>query len=49
VDTAPLRSEKRSSGEPGVTLTFAGITFAPGHYLYADEDGVIVADRELSG
>jgi regulator of ribonuclease activity A len=49
LNTAPLRSEKRGSGEPGVTLTFAGITFAPGHYLYADEDGVIVADRELSG
>ena len=40
LNSAPLRSEKKnSSGEGGVTLTFAGVSFAPGHYLYADEDG----------
>jgi regulator of RNase E activity RraA len=26
---------------------FAGITFTPGHYLYADPDGIIVTDRDL--
>ena len=24
-------------------LSFGGVTFAPGHYVYADEDGVVVA------
>lgn len=48
LNTTPMRSAKHGSGERGVILTFAGITFAPGHYLYADEDGLIVADGALS-
>jgi regulator of RNase E activity RraA len=28
-------------------VTFAGITFTPGGYLYADSDGIIVAERDL--
>jgi regulator of RNase E activity RraA len=28
-------------------VTFAGVTFAPGQWLWADRDGVIVADRQL--
>lgn len=49
LNTAPMRSEKNGSGERGVTLTFAGVGFAPGHFLYADGDGLLVADRELGG
>lgn len=30
-----------------VIATFGGVTFLPGEYLYADEDGVIVSDRAL--
>jgi regulator of ribonuclease activity A len=47
LNTAPMRSQNRDPGERGVTLTFAGISFARGHYLYADEDGLLVAEREL--
>ncbi|GAB4439362.1 MAG: ribonuclease E activity regulator RraA [Chloroflexi bacterium OHK40] len=43
----PRRSIKRGEGVRGATLRFAGLTIAPGAYLYADEDGVIVADRAL--
>lgn len=43
----PLRSAKRGQGERDVSVSFAGISFTPGHYLYADEDGVIVAARAL--
>ena len=32
----PRRSEKRGSGQVGIPVTFAGVTFTPGHYLYAD-------------
>lgn len=46
--TNPLRSAKNGAGERDVLVSFAGITFAPGEYLYADEDGVIVAERELA-
>jgi regulator of ribonuclease activity A len=49
LNTAPRRSEKNGFGERGSTLTFAGISFVPGHFLYADEDGLLVADGELGG
>lgn len=47
--TSPMRSAKRGVGELGGALSFAGVTFSPGHYLYADEDGIVVAERSLIG
>jgi len=46
--TMPLRSEKRGEGERDVPVRFAGVTFRPGDWLYADEDGVIVARGPLA-
>ena len=43
----PRRSAKEGVGERDVPVSFAGITFTPGHHLYADADGIIVADRDL--
>jgi regulator of ribonuclease activity A len=43
----PLRSHKRTPGKLDVVARFAGITFTPGHYLYADADGIVVASRPL--
>jgi regulator of ribonuclease activity A len=43
----PRRSGKEGAGERDVLVHFAGITFTPGHYLYADPDGIIVTDRDL--
>ena len=43
----PLRSAKRGQGQRDVPVTFAGVTFMPGQYLYADADGIVVADRAL--
>lgn len=45
--TVPRKSGKRGEGEQGVAVTFAGLTFTRGCYLYADRDGVIVASRDL--
>jgi regulator of ribonuclease activity A len=45
--TIPLRSEKRGDGERDVPVRFAGVTFRPGDYLYADEDGIVVAREQL--
>ncbi len=45
--TVPRRSGKEGAGERDVAVDFAGITFTPGHYLYADADGILVADRDL--
>lgn len=45
--TYPLKSEKRGLGTPDVTVAFAGVRFEPGHYVYADEDGIITSPKAL--
>lgn len=45
--THPRRSFKRGQGETNVVVQFGGVTFRPGDYLYADEDGIVVSQREL--
>jgi regulator of ribonuclease activity A len=43
----PMKSAKKGAGERDVPVTFAGVTFTPGQWLYADGDGVIVAERAI--
>ena len=43
----PMKSIKKGAGDVGVAVTFAGQTIRPGDWLYADDDGVIVAKRPL--
>jgi len=43
----PLRSVKRNEGQRDVPVAFAGLRIQPGHYVYADIDGIIVAERAL--
>ena len=45
--TNPRKTDKRDVGERGSPVTFAGVTFVPGHMLYADRDGVVVAPDAL--
>ncbi|MEC9464664.1 MAG: ribonuclease E activity regulator RraA [Myxococcota bacterium] len=45
--THPRKSIKRGIGERDLPVTFGGVTFTPGHFLYADGDGVLVAPRIL--
>lgn len=45
--TSPRRSGKTGAGQQNIPLQFAGVTLRPGSYLYADEDGLIVAERDL--
>jgi regulator of ribonuclease activity A len=47
LNTYPLKSSKRDNGLTDVPLTFAGVNIAPGDYLYADKDGVLVSPKEL--
>lgn len=44
----PRKSVKRGLGEKDVVVTFAGATFTPGHRLYADRDGIILAEHALT-
>lgn len=48
LSTHPLKSVKRGVGESDVPVTFGGVTFVPGEYLYADDDGVIVSAAPLT-
>ena len=48
MNTHPLKSAKTHPGERGCTVAFAGVEFVPGMYVYADEDGVIVGETELT-
>jgi regulator of ribonuclease activity A len=43
----PRKSAKLGAGERDVPVTFAGLEFHPGHYLYADEDGIAVCEGRL--
>ncbi len=43
----PRKSAKESVGESEVPVEFGGVEFAPGAWLYSDEDGIVLAAREL--
>lgn len=47
LNTHPQKSVKRGVGEKNLAVTFGGVTFNPGEWLYADEDGVLVSARSL--
>jgi regulator of ribonuclease activity A len=49
LNAVPMRSGKNGDGERGGTVRFAGVVFAPGRFVYADTDGVLVAERDLLG
>ncbi len=48
LQAVPRRSARAGAGERGLPVAFAGITFTPGAWLYADRDGIVVADRKLA-
>ena len=41
----PLPTEKRGAGQSQVAVVIQGISVCPGDWLYADEDGIVIADR----
>lgn len=43
----PLPTEKRNEGLSDVTVQLAGVAVAPGHWVYADADGIVVADTAV--
>lgn len=47
IDTHPMKTIKRNVGEADIPVSFGGVTFTPGEWLYADEDGVIVSANAL--
>ncbi len=45
--TNPQRGAKLGVGEIDVQVTFGGVTFTPGQWLYSDEDGIVVSSDPL--
>jgi regulator of ribonuclease activity A len=43
----PWRSSKNGTGQLDVPVTFGGVEFRSGSWLYSDEDGILVAERRL--
>ena len=43
----PRRSRKLGHGEREVPVTFGGVLFEPGAYVYADGDGIVVSPPAL--
>lgn len=48
IATHPRKSEKGlHTGRRDRRVSFAGVTFEPGMWLYADADGIVVSDRAI--
>ncbi len=47
LNTHPQKTVKKGIGDRNLPLTFGGVTFHPGEWLYADEDGILVSDKAL--
>jgi regulator of ribonuclease activity A len=47
LSTNPRRSAKHGDGEVDVPVAFGGVRFAPGQWLYSDEDGILVSPEAL--
>lgn len=43
----PLKSIRKGVGERNVPVSFAGVTFVPGQYVYADNNGLLVSAQRL--
>ncbi len=47
LNTHPQKSIKKGAGDRNIPVTFGGVTFNPGEWLYADEDGVLLSANSL--
>jgi regulator of ribonuclease activity A len=44
----PAKSIKRGQGAVDVVLHFGGARFEPGHFIYCDENGLLIAPKALA-
>lgn len=45
--THPMKTDKRGEGQQDIQVAFGGVKIDSGNYIYADENGVIVANEPL--
>ena len=46
--TNPRKTEKKGIGEMNIPVKFAGVEIKPGDFVYADNNGIIVSQKELT-
>ncbi|WP_046179391.1 ribonuclease E activity regulator RraA [Domibacillus tundrae] len=44
----PFKSIKKGEGETNIPVTFGDAEFVPGHYVYADEDGIVLSVEKIN-
>lgn len=44
----PIRSVRCDEGQVNLPISFGGVTFTPGHYVYVDRNGVITSAKALT-
>ncbi len=47
LNTHPQKTVKKGIGDRNLAVSFGGVTFNPGEFVYADEDGVLVSSHPL--
>ncbi|MGB3620524.1 MAG: ribonuclease E activity regulator RraA [Ketobacter sp.] len=45
--TIPIKSNRQGRGDLDIPVSFGGVTFLPGEFVYADNNGVIVSQKAL--
>jgi regulator of ribonuclease activity A len=45
--TNPMKTDKLGQGQRNIAIEFAGISINPGNYIYADNNGIVVANKKL--
>jgi regulator of ribonuclease activity A len=45
--THPMKTDKKGIGETQVSVSFGGVRFKPGDYVYADNNGIVVSSQAL--
>jgi len=44
----PMKTDKKGIGVQNVVVSFGGVTFTPGDYIYADNNGIITSKKSLA-
>jgi regulator of ribonuclease activity A len=43
----PKKSSKNGKGSLDIDVSFGGVTFVPGHWVYSDDDGILISSEIL--
>ncbi len=47
LNSIPLKTQRKGIGEINIPITFGGVTFNPGEFVYSDKTGIIVSVEPL--